>query len=301
MHAGDDAGARQESAEDGQEKREADQEHVPHAQHRAAFLDHGRVHVGRSSEPGETRGILDRVPRPVAAPAELFVGPHHAEDVADGQEQKREQHPLADRDHPLVVEAARDEGRHAERERHGTAHETHVKAGRVDDHPVVLEQRIQALAVRAGARDAGLEGIGREQHQHREEAEDHHQGGDDVRLQLAIAALQPRDAGGDVAGEQERPPQDRSVLPAPQRREQVRGRHLPVAVVSDVADAKVVRHEGVRQQQYGEQHQTCRRVSTEARGLQQTGATTSGGEGYCEGVRGGNEDRVHDPRAQLRE
>ena len=62
-----------------------------------------------ADEPWHQGRVLDGVPRPVAAPAELLVGPLHAEGVADGEEQPGEEHPLSHRDDPLVVEAPGDE------------------------------------------------------------------------------------------------------------------------------------------------------------------------------------------------
>ena len=58
------------------------QRHVPHLQHPALLLDHHRVQERGTGQPRHQRGVLDRVPRPVAAPAELHVRPAGAEQDA---------------------------------------------------------------------------------------------------------------------------------------------------------------------------------------------------------------------------
>ena len=132
-----------------------------------------------------------------------------------------------------------------ERERHRAADEARVEARRVDDHPVVLEQRVEALAVGARAGDARRERVRREGHEHAEEEDDRHQRRDDVRLKLEVPLAEPLDARADVDAEEEQPPEERAVLPAPQRGEEVVQRHRPVGVVGDVADAEVVGDERV--------------------------------------------------------
>ena len=56
---------------------------------------------------GSSARVLDRIPAPVAAPAELFVRPDHPERQAERQEQPADHRPAADRAQPRVVEVAR--------------------------------------------------------------------------------------------------------------------------------------------------------------------------------------------------
>ena len=71
-----------------------DDEHdVPLPQHAALFLDHDRVEERRAGEPREERRVLDRIPRPVAAPSQLDVRPPHAERDADGEEEPGDERP----------------------------------------------------------------------------------------------------------------------------------------------------------------------------------------------------------------
>src|SRR5262249_48148274 len=68
-----DPGRGQERAEDRETERRDDQREVPDAQHPAPFLHHHRVDERGRGEPRQQRRVLDRVPRPVPAPAEHLV------------------------------------------------------------------------------------------------------------------------------------------------------------------------------------------------------------------------------------
>ena len=86
-----------------------------------------------------------------------------------------------------MIEPAGDERRDREGERDRAPDEARVEARRVDDHPVVLEERVEALAVGARAGHVRRERIGRERHQNAEEEDDRHERRDDVRLKLEVA------------------------------------------------------------------------------------------------------------------
>jgi hypothetical protein len=171
----------------------------------------------------------------------------------------------------------------------------------MDDHPVVLEQRVEPLTVGACAGDARFERIRREQHEHAEEADDAHQRRDHVRLERPVAPLEPGDASRGVSGQQEQPPQERSVLSTPERGEQVARRHRAVAVTRHVTNPEVVRDERVGEQHHREQRERGGRVGAHARGLKQARVTATGCNGDREGVRRADEDRVDHARAELGE
>ena len=78
-----DAGPRHEGAEDRQEERQDHERDVPDAQHAAPLLHHHRVQERGRREPRQQAGVLDGVPAPVAAPAQLLVRPQHAERQAE--------------------------------------------------------------------------------------------------------------------------------------------------------------------------------------------------------------------------
>ena len=99
----DHAGARHHGAEDAEEERGRDQHHVPDAQHALLLLHHHGVQVGGGTEPGQERGILHRVPAPIAAPAQRGVSPSRAEYDADALKQPRHESPAARRLQPRRV------------------------------------------------------------------------------------------------------------------------------------------------------------------------------------------------------
>ena len=100
-------GPGEERAEDRERERGAQQRQVPDPQHPAPLLHHHRVQVGGAGEPRQERRVLDRVPGPVAAPAEHLVGPPRAEHDADGQEAPGEQRPPPGLDEPALTRRGR--------------------------------------------------------------------------------------------------------------------------------------------------------------------------------------------------
>ena len=67
----------------------SDQRDRPALQHALALGEQRRVQRGGGGQPGQERGVLDRVPGPVAAPAEHLVGPPAAEHDRAGEEDPR--------------------------------------------------------------------------------------------------------------------------------------------------------------------------------------------------------------------
>ena len=148
------AGAGQERAQDGQRERGHEQAEVPDPQHPPAFLDEHGVDVGGAGEPRQEAGVLDRVPRPHAAPAEHLVAPPAAEQDADRQEGPREQRPAAGLHQPALADPAGDQGGDGERERHREPDVAEVEDRRVEQHEdVVLQQRVRTGTVEAGRDD----------------------------------------------------------------------------------------------------------------------------------------------------
>ena len=75
VYRADDAAAREKRSENREPEGGEDQPHVPHFQHAALFLHHHGMQEGGAGEPRHQRGVLDRIPSPVAAPAEHGIGP----------------------------------------------------------------------------------------------------------------------------------------------------------------------------------------------------------------------------------
>ena len=118
---------------------------------------------------GSSAGVLDRIPAPEPAPAELLVGPQHPERQAERQEQPADHRPAPHRAQPRVVQVPGDQRRHAERIRDRHRHEPDVERRRVDRHVEVLEERVQPLAVGRRLRQEGRERVVVHHHQEDEE------------------------------------------------------------------------------------------------------------------------------------
>ena len=71
-----------------------------------------------AGEPREQRRVLDRVPRPVAAPPEHLVAPPRAEQDADREEAPRDERRPARIGEPSLAEPPGDERGDREHERH---------------------------------------------------------------------------------------------------------------------------------------------------------------------------------------
>ena len=264
-------------------------------------MNHHRVDVRARGQKRHERRVLDGVPRPVAAPAELLVRPDHPQRVSDPEEHPGEEGPAATGDDPFGIEPPGHKCGDREGEWHGAADEAGVERRRVDDHPVVLQERVQPFAVRARAGDAGRERVRRERHQHAEEEDDSHQRRDHVRLELEVLLPEREDADADVATEEEEPPQERSVLPAPKRGEQVRERHRAVGVMRHVAEPEVVAHECVREAEDGGGDEGHRPVRPEPGGLQRARAPRCPrGERDCKRVARADHDAEEQRRAEER-
>ena len=123
---------------------------------------------------GQEGRVLDRVPRPVAAPAEDLVAPPGAEDDADGEEAPGEQGPAPGLDQPALADPAGDEAAHGEGEGDGEADEAEVEQRRVEGHQdVVLQQRVGPGPSVGMAPVDGAERVGRAEHQPEEERRHH--------------------------------------------------------------------------------------------------------------------------------
>ena len=147
VHRAENAAAGQEGAEDAEEESGKNQHHVPDFHHPALLLHHHRMQEGGAGEPRQQGSVLDRVPAPVAAPAQHRVGPAPAEDDADGQESPRDHAPAARDVDPVLAFAAGNQRGEGEGERHGETDEAQIEHGRVDDHSRVLQQRVQPATV----------------------------------------------------------------------------------------------------------------------------------------------------------
>lgn len=149
---------RGEGAEDNQEIGQPDQHDVPDLQDAALFLDDDAVQEGGARQPGQKAGVFHRVPCPIASPTQLHIRPLAAHEDAGGKKHPRDQRPAAHGAHPFVVETLAEQRSDGESEGHGHADVAQIEHDRMQNHPEVLQKRIQALPIRRDKAGA-FEGI----------------------------------------------------------------------------------------------------------------------------------------------
>ena len=128
----------------------ADEDHVPDLHHALLFLHHDRVQKRRAGEPGKEGGVLHRIPHPVAAPAENVISPGGTQHDAGALEKPGDDGPAARGVNPAVAGRFRNQRRHGEGEGNREPHVAEIKHRRMNHHRPILQQRIQAHAVRNG-------------------------------------------------------------------------------------------------------------------------------------------------------
>ena len=173
-----------------------------------------------AGEPRQQRRVLDRVPAPVAAPAEHLVAPPRAEDDADGEEAPRDERRAARVGEPALAEAA---GDRAPRSRTRTGREPDVARGRASagGTPSAGGSAAAGSGPRPSSGDRAvdrLERVGRRPSMSTKKNsathEPHERRPRDERIVGAVAEAPRRDR--EVAGEDEHPQQDRALERGPQ-------------------------------------------------------------------------------------
>ncbi len=148
------AAARDECAHDAEAERQARAHDGPALEH-APVLVHGEaVDKRRGNEPWQKRGIFNRVPAPVSAPAQHYVGPHGTKANAHGEE-----HPCGNgkafaAQHPFLARVVYDACANGIRERYGKAGIAQEEHRRMDRHSPMLEQRVHAKHAGCGGERA---------------------------------------------------------------------------------------------------------------------------------------------------
>ena len=136
---------------------------------RVASTRHRMEQRGRR-EPRHQRGVLDRVPEPPAAPAELVIGPVAARGDAERQEYPCRQHPGPHRPRERGPDVARHQRADREGERDRQADIAEVERRRMEGEAGVLQQRVEPLPVAAPAGRAARTGSRRTAGRHRSRA-----------------------------------------------------------------------------------------------------------------------------------
>ena len=291
MHGevGEDAGPGQEGRVHDQHVGQDREREVELSEASAGALQQHAVHQRRRCEPRHERGVLDRVPTPVAAPAQGHVGPVSAEQDRASERDDGEQRPREGGAHPLVVPTPPQRG-DRERERHRGRGVAEEHDGRVDRHPRVLQQGVEPLAVeRHLSQRQPVEETERRLLQQDEEQGD--EGGvvDDERAVLVVPRVADQGQPDDHPGEE--PEQEAALLTRPEGGEQVPERERSVGVREHVVDAEVVSRDEVQEHRArrddGERRQRVELPRLAAGGLVPTqtqdvvdGRSTERGERY---------------------
>jgi hypothetical protein len=272
------------------------QHDVPLAEHSALFLDHDGVQECRAREPGQEARILDRIPRPVPAPAQLDIRPPHAERDADGQEEPGDERPPPDDAQPLRIEPAGDQRRDRESERDRRRDVAEIEIRRMDRHPRVLELRIHPAPV--GRHEAQpVIGIGLEARRRDEEDENHRERAAGPRREIASLVTNGADGHRRIAGQDQRPEQHRARLATPERGEDVHLRHVRAGVRRHVLEREVVRQQGGPETDRGEDDHRRGGVQPAPAAGDQVFATHRAARERRDGRPRGHEQR--DPQRQL--
>ena len=239
----EDPGAHEEGPQHRQRPGGEDERDVPDLQHPALLLHHHRVQEGRAGQPRQQRGVLDRVPGPVAAPAQLGVGPAGAEQDPDAEEEPGRQREAARRADPVGVHAPHDERPDGEGEGHRPQRVPRVEHRGVDHHARVAQERVEPGALRRGLRH-GVKGRDREDEQRGEEGAEAEQHGRRVGRHVAQAPAHEEEHEARPQRQQPHPEQQRALLGRPRRGRAVEGRRRGRRVRGDDVEVEVRAQEG---------------------------------------------------------
>ena len=232
MHGLQHSGPGDERTQDGEGECGTQQRQVPDPEHPLPLLDHHRVQVGGPGQPGQERGVLHRIPRPVATPAQHVVGPPGPEDDAHRQATPGDQRPPTSLQQPALPEATSGQGGHRQGEGHGEPDVTQIEHRWVERHEhVVLEQWVGARPVVADPRLEPAEWLrwaGQQEEEEGADREHDQQGPTDHRIAQSVP--EPAHDQDQIAHENQHPKQNRSLEGRPQggHVEQCRG---PMAAV----------------------------------------------------------------------
>ena len=176
-----------------------------------------------------------------------------AEKDADGEEAPGHHGPAAGDVNPFFAGILHDERAQREGEGDGEADVSEIEHGRMDDHLGILQKRIQAGAI--GGKRALHDGEGVRGKIQNQQKENLHRGDDHGSVgEQPLIGLVAQAENESVAGQQQRPEQQRTFLPGPEHGELVGGGQIAIAVMEDVGDGEVVVERGQHQNDAGQQH-----------------------------------------------
>ena len=233
-----------------------DQHHVPDLQHAFLFLNHYGVQEGRSNQPWHQRRILDRIPSPEAAPAQLDISPFASQQNRCAEKEPGHHCPAPRCADPCITKLPAEHRRHGKGEGNGKSYQSQIHDRRMDRVQDVLQQRVQTLTVgrykrhsRATRpnRDNLVEGIRDEQVHRREEQRRTHKNRCHVRHHRGVLAPVLNHDKRGVARQEPAPQQQRPFLATPDRADLEVKRQIAVRMPGDIVDRKIAYDEQINQ------------------------------------------------------
>ena len=232
----------------------------------------------RARQPGHQRGVLHRIPHPVAPPAQHRISPVRAQQNPHPLEAPGDHGPAARQVNPLLPRITAQQRGQRESKRDGETGVAGIQNRRMDDHLRILQQRIETIAI--GAQDplqgpAGrsraqyLKGAGDEIVQRQEKKLHAHQDHANVRHQLGMFAAVGKQNRKNINRQQKAPEKQRALLPRPDRREFKKRRESAVAVLHHVSHGEVVGQKKIRQAAEPQPDKHANRHARMARALDQ--------------------------------
>ena len=219
---------------------------------RVPLLDHDRgVQQRRAGEPGHERGVLDRVPEPPAAPAELVVRPVAAERDAEAEATPGGERPGPHPARPAGVDPPLDQSGDRKGIGHREADVARVEHRRVSGQRRVLEDRVEALAIERRWVEPE-ERVRGKQHEGEKADPDQRLDAQHPRSERRRQIAPEQGDAGAVEREDPDPQHQRALVVAPGGRDLVDQRIARVGVVGDQADREVGDRERVDQRAEGE-------------------------------------------------
>ena len=217
----------------------------------------------RADQPWHEGGILNRIPEPPAAPAELVVRPPAAERYADRLENPREQGPRPRPLRPGLVEPSLEHRRASKSERHGESDIAGVEHRRMNRERKVLQHRIQIRAVLRRGHQPLKRIRGPQSEQHETAADEAHHAEHAARKAQRQLAAEGRDRHAPNRQNQN-PQEQRALVRAPEGRNSIEQRQMRVGITRDVQHGKIVVHERIDEAREGhhDEHELPRHGGT---------------------------------------
>ena len=247
VDGGQQPGAHHEGAQDRQHEGDHAEEQGPDPQ-RAGFLHHHqRVDERGTGQPRHEGEVLDRVPEPEPAPAQLVVSPPAAQRDPAGQPGPRQQGPRPHQPRPVPVRLATQQRGDGQREGQRKPDIAEVKQRRVQRQSDILQQGVQPPALRRRRQNA-LEGV-RGENREGEKGQRYqrlHPQRVGYQRRTSAARLAPSAGQRQQAAKQaqnQHPQQDRALVVAPGPRDFIEQRLGAVAVFKGGFDTEVTGNE----------------------------------------------------------